>query len=113
MFKTRKQLLAKIKSLEAQLSKSQAEGFSNRRNEVWGSREENKQNELMCEIGTVLSLIDKKLDRIEASVNEVLLKHEAQSTTGDTEKVVPGDDKEPSYKQVINEWLNGEEKTGK
>ena len=110
MFKTRKQLLAKIKSLEAQLSKSQAEGSSNRRNEVWGSREENKQNELMCEIGTVLSLIDKKLDRIEASVNEVLL---TQSTTGDTEKVAPGDDKEPSYKQVINEWLNGEEKTGK
>ena len=98
MFKTRKQLLAKIKSLEAQLSKSQ---------------EGNKQNELMCEIGTVLSLIDNKLDRIEASVNEVLLKREAQSTTGDTEKVVPGDDKAPSYKQIINEWLNGEEKTGK
>ena len=95
MFKTRKQLLAKIKSLEAQLSKSQ---------------EENKQNELMCEIGTVLSLIDKKLDRIEASVNEVLL---TQSATGDTEKVAPGDDKEPSYKQVINEWFNGEEKGDK
>lgn len=95
MIKTRKQLLAKIKSLEAQLSKSQ---------------EGNKQNELMCEIGTVLSLIDKKLDRIEASVNEVLL---TQSATGDTKKVAPGDDKEPSYKQVINEWLNGEEKTGK
>ena len=98
MFKTRKQLLAKIKSLEAQLSKSQ---------------EGNKQGDLMCEIGTVLSLIDNKLDRIEASVNEVLLKREAQSATGDTEKVAPGDDKAPSYKQIINEWLNGEEKTGK
>ena len=98
MYKTRKQLLAKIKSLEAQLSKSQ---------------EGNKQNELMCEIGTVLSLIDNKLDRIEAKVDKILLKHEAQSTTGDTEKVASGDDKEPSYKQIINEWLNGEEKTGK
>ena len=95
MFKTRKQLLAKIKSLEAQLSKSQ---------------EGNKQGDLMCEIGTVLSLIDKKLDRIEASVNEVLL---TQSATGDTKKVAPEDDKEPSYKQIINEWLNGEEKGDK
>lgn len=97
MIKTRKikQLEAKIKSLEAQKAK------------------EDREKDLLCEIGTVLSYLDKKLDGIEAKVSAILAKNEAQSTTGDTEKVVPGDDKEPSYKQIINEWLNGEEKGDK
>ena len=94
--KTRKikQLEAKIKSLEAQKAK------------------EDREKDLLCEIGTVLSYLDKKLDRIEEKVGKVLSKYEAQGSKGETEKASPGGDKEPSYKDIVDEWLNGKKEGG-
>ena len=94
--KTRKikQLEAKIKSMEAQKAK------------------EDREKDLLCEIGIVLSHLDKKLDRIEEKVGEVLHKYKAQGSTGETEKASPRGDKEPSYKDIVDEWLNGKKEGG-